>query len=191
MLVMAQSGIDAMAEALEKEAANNGMKVVFKERFNKDVNDFKTTLLKAEKTKPDIYYLVSFPPSIDIIGRQYKELGLKTPLSGDAFDLSKNMKIFEGDWYVNPILINKDLMAKFQAKYPNTLFSARTAPYGYDSFNLLVQAFDNGKSSPASYITDLTSFSGMAGLLTKGADGFFQSEDGVWIIKDGFPVQAS
>jgi len=191
MITMAQAGIDAMAEALKKEAKANGLQIVFAERFNKEVNDFKTTLLKAEQTKPDIYYLVSFPPAIDIVGKQFKELGLKTPLSGDVLDLSKDLKIFEGDWYANSKLADPNFADRLSAKYPNTLFSVRSAPYSYDAFNLLVNAFEKGSTTPADYVANQSSFSGVSGQLTKDADGFFQSEDAVWTIKNSVPVQAN
>ena len=189
MITMAQAGIDAMATALKNEAAANGLQIVFAERFEGSVNDFKTTLLKAEQAKPDVYYLVSFPPALDIVGKQYKELGLKTPLSGDVFDLSKDLKIFEGDWYANSKLSDQSFADRLKAKYPNTFFAVRSAPYSYDAFNLLVQATENGKITPADYVAGLANYSGVSGPLNKGSDGFFKSEDSVWVVKDGAPIQ--
>lgn len=189
MITMAQAGIDAMANALKAEAEANGMKVVFAERFDKSTNDFKTTLFKAEKAKPDIYYLVSFPPALDIVGKQYKELGLKNPLSGDVLDLSKDLKIFEGAWYANSKLSDQNFADRLKAKYPNTFFAVRSAPYAYDTFNLLVKATENGKVSPATYVADLSDYSGVSGPLSKSSDGFFKSEDSIWVVKNGEPAQ--
>ena len=60
-------------------------------------------------------------------------------------------------------------------------------PYAYDSFNMMVQAFESGQD-PAEYLQRLTKYDGTSGALTrKASEGNFRSVPAVWIIKNGKP----
>jgi hypothetical protein len=62
--------------------------------------------------------------------------------------------------------------------------------YAYDSFAMLVQAFESGQNT-LTYIRAMTEYSGTAGRITKEAGtGNFRSAPAVWVISKGRPVLA-
>ena len=61
-------------------------------------------------------------------------------------------------------------------------------PYAYDSFNMIVQAFERGQN-PAVHLREMTTYAGTADTLTKRpGSGNFQSKPAVWVVKDGKPT---
>ena len=61
-------------------------------------------------------------------------------------------------------------------------------PYAYDSFKMLVQAFESGQDV-LSYVRRMTEYSGTAGKITKQAGtGNFRSAPAVWVIQNGKPT---
>jgi hypothetical protein len=61
-------------------------------------------------------------------------------------------------------------------------------PYAYDSFRMLVQAFESGQDV-VRYIRAMTTYDGTAGVMTKIAgSGNFRSAPAVWVIRDGKPA---
>lgn len=63
-------------------------------------------------------------------------------------------------------------------------------PYAYDSFRMLVQAFESGPDV-LPYIRRMTEYSGTAGKITKQVGiGNFRSAPAVWVIKNGRPALA-
>ena len=58
-------------------------------------------------------------------------------------------------------------------------------PYAYDSFRILVDAFESGRDV-LGYVRGMTEFSGTSGKITKQAGtGNFRSAPAVWVIKGG------
>ncbi len=189
IISMKHPGIDAIVEAVRQEALSRSLNIVFDEQFISGTTEFNTIILKAEEKNPDVYFMLSFPPSLDIFGQAYRELGISKPLSTDtAFVLSSKKELFEGMWYVDASLKDKSFINRFENHFPNTTFNSRTAPFGYDSLNMLVNAFEDDTNNPVEYMNDLDSYEGTVGRLTKTPEGRFDSPAGIWVIKNGKPM---
>lgn len=186
---MQHPGINAIVDTVKSELENDGKSFVFEERFSPDTTDMRTIFLKSQKTNPDIYLINAFPPALDSIGVTRKELDIKTPLSTiAAFPLSQQPQLFENLWFIDPKLPDNGFIEKFEAMFSNITFNSRTAPFGYDSLNILIDAFENNNhQTPVEYINSLDSYDGIM-KLTKTPEGRFDSPAGIWIIKNGKPV---
>ena len=185
IISMQHPGINKIVDEIIKEANSMGVKIVFEERFIKGTTDFKTIFLKAKSKNPDIYVIQSFPPELEMLGQTYQELGIKEPLTTNAaFAITAKPELFEGFWYIDASLKDEKFKKEFVEKYPEIRFNPRSAPYGYDSFNILVRAFENNKENPLEYLDNLKEYYGKVGKLVK-IENRFKSEAQVWVIKNG------
>jgi len=179
-------GIQAVIDALKAQLPQSGIEIVFEERFTPDTRDFRTALGKSKAAKPDTYFFIAFPPSLDILGKEYRELGFKQPLTSTAaFGITKQPELFEGAWYTDGGLAQLAFRERFEREFPGARFNPRTAPYGYDTFKLLVRAFEQGDVLAA--FTTGEPYAGMAGQLTYRSDHRFRSTPMLWILKHGSP----
>jgi len=62
------------ADEMEKIAAQVGMKVLVKEKYEKGAVDFKPVLTKVKAQKPDVIYMVSYVMDASLLMKQIKEL---------------------------------------------------------------------------------------------------------------------
>ena len=77
------------------------------------------------------------------------------------------------------------MRARFEAKYPDTRFVAHMIPYAYDSFNIVIDAFESG-DDVATYLRGVTRHEGAAGTIVRApGSGNFRSRPAVWIINNG------
>lgn len=72
------SGADAMA----KDAASFGAKVVLREKFENGAIDFKPLLSKVKAAQPDVIYTVAYANEAQLIMKQAKELRIDAKLYG-------------------------------------------------------------------------------------------------------------
>ncbi|MES2215991.1 MAG: ABC transporter substrate-binding protein [Patescibacteria group bacterium] len=183
-----QPGINILLENIKKLAPEKGIELVYEDTIEPTVKDFSTNIAKARATKPDQILVVFFPPQIDIIGQQLKNLKV-TNFSGMAtFALSATPELFNDKWYTDAKEADPAFSARFAQTFPGVRFNGRVAPYAYDSFNMLVNGLEKGNAPQ--YLIDLTTYNGKVGMITKekGA-GVFKSALSIWTIKDGKPVQ--
>jgi len=68
------------AEAMEKDAASMGMKVLLKEKYEAGSVDFKPLLTKVKAAQPDVLYMVSYVMDASLLMKQIKELRLDAKL---------------------------------------------------------------------------------------------------------------
>lgn len=189
--ILAQNhpGFIPLKETLYSELAKAGVKILFDETFDAGTKDFKTVLAKAAAKKPDIYYIGAFPPSIDVLGKELNNMGIKNYGSIGTIPISPDMSVFEGVWFTDTSLEDQEFKTRFEKAYPNIRFNVRTAPEGYDAFNIMVDAFENSDDA-AAYISNMTSYDGKVGKVTKQAGaGAFDIPMGIWKIENGKPVQ--
>jgi ABC-type branched-subunit amino acid transport system substrate-binding protein len=178
--------IEGHVTALKAEAKNAGIKIVFEKEFEADNTDFHPVINEAKKTEPDIYFISGFTPALDILGSQLKNEGVTNLSSIVAFSISNHLELFEGDWYTDSY-VNESFEKRFHEKYPEERFATHMMPYAFDSYKMMVQAFESGQD-PAEYIQNLTEYPGTAGTLTKKKrDGNFRSSPAVWTIRNGKP----
>jgi len=182
-------GFVVLIEPLKTYLAEAGISVVFEEKYDPAVKDFKTVLAKAVAAKPDFYYIGGFPPSIDVLGKELKNLGIKNYGGTGTYAISPDPSTFNDAWFSDIALGDVGFKVQFEAAYPDVRFNVRTAPEGYDVFTMLVKAFESG-SVPAEYISSLTSYEGKVGKATKAVDsGVFNLPVGIWKIENGKAVQ--
>lgn len=182
-------GFNVIVDKIKPFFVEKGIKIAFEEKFDPTVKDFKTVIAKARASKPDLYFVGAFPPSLDVIGSELKTQGIKNVAGIGTFAISANPSLFDGDWFTDVNLTDAAFKERFVKEFPEVRFNARTAPEGYDAFNLLVKALESGQS-PGSYIAGLTSYEGKVGRVTKPADkGNFSVSVGIWKIENGEAVQ--
>ena len=74
MLEVNQQGFLATSLILREKIKGTGITIVSDEIFNTGETNFKTIILRSQKTNPDIYLLGAFSPEIEILGKQMKDL---------------------------------------------------------------------------------------------------------------------
>jgi len=180
--------INGHVKALREEAPSAGISIVYDKQFEESTTDFRAMIAQAnEGGQPDVYFVSGYPPALDILREQLEELEAPKVASIVAPSISDRPELFEGDWYTDSDLAHDEFKRRFEQKYPNTRFATHMMPYAYDSFNILVQAFESGKD-PIEYVRGVTSYKGEAGEITRApGSGNFRSRPAVWVINNGRP----
>jgi len=181
--------VNGHVRAVREEAPGAGISIVYEKQFVESTTDFRAMIAEANKGgQPDVYFVSGYPPALDILREQLKErVGAGDVASIVAPSISNRPELFEGDWYTDSDLAHGEFKRRFERKYPNTRFATHMMPYAYDSFNILVQAFESGKD-PIEYVRGMTSYKGEAGEMTRElGSGNFRSRPAVWVINNGRP----
>jgi len=161
----------------EKIMKSKSIEIVFSEPFTEGNTDFRTQLLKIQKSGANILFLPGYYAEVYIIIKQIRELGLDLTIIGTSSfrdeklidRLGENMN---GLLFSYPSLDNNNINAiEFEEKYkalynesPNVF-----ATNAYDCFKLIEYAIINGASNSEEIIHKLNtieSFSGAGGRLT-------------------------
>jgi ABC-type branched-subunit amino acid transport system substrate-binding protein len=180
--------INNHVKALKAEMARRGMQLTYERRFDDSAREFRGTIALAKASRPDVYYVEGLHPVLEILGQQLGDVGIHNLSAVVAPSLSTRPELFEGAWYTDSNLRDIGFRKRFEDKYPRVQFATHMMPYAYDSFNMIVQAYEHGQN-PAVYLRKMTSYEGTADRLTKAQDsGNFQSTPAVWMIRNGKPV---
>lgn len=157
-----------------------GGKVIAEESFFQKDTDFKATLTKIKAQNPDMIYVPAYYQEVGLIIKQARELGITVPITGgDGWDSSRLPEIAGPDALNNTYFSSlyfsdagdKDTEANkaFVAKFKET-FGQRPdvfAAQAYDSFNLMINAIKNAKSTDSEKIKEAlentSDFNGVAG----------------------------
>jgi ABC-type branched-subunit amino acid transport system substrate-binding protein len=183
--------INNHVKAMKSEARRRGLTISYEDRFADTVTNFRPALARAEASHPDVYYVEGLEPTLDILGQQLLDAKIRNIASVVAPSLSERPELFEGAWYTDSDLADMEFKSHFEARYPGTQFATHMMPYAYDSFNMIVKAYERGVN-PAVYIRSITSYNGSAGAVVKApGSGNFQSKPAVWMIKNGRPALLS
>lgn len=188
VLAQVHPGAVALVNALLPQVASSSVKVVFNESFNGTDRDFLSLVTKAKQSKADIYIVIAFPPALDILSKQLMDAGVKNISTTGLFTTSPNPALYNGLWFTDSTLTDLAFRDRFVAAYPDTRFNARTAPYGYDIFNMLVQSFEKGGDANVN-MKAITEYDGKVGKVTKDLNSSnFRSSASIWTMKDGQAV---
>jgi len=193
ILGIREGGGQAIADSVKADAAGTDVSIVSEEFFTSDEKDFRTIITKSEATKPDAYLLLVSTDVMDLIAKQTKELGVKTPLTSiESFDFTKNPDLYEGLWYVQAAEASNSFNDSYTKKYGEA--PSVGAPNAYDEFNLIVSAFEKaGKTSKTKVTSEqavknlngLKSFAGALGDLTIDDQGIVNSHAVVKVMVNG------
>ncbi|MBP5534858.1 MAG: ABC transporter substrate-binding protein [Alphaproteobacteria bacterium] len=105
-------------------------------------SDLRTTLLKMNAKKPDIYLATLLNPTLDEFGKKMKEQNITTPISSiNRFEHSRNKELFEGNWAVGEEDYNEKLFAIYKERYKED-FDASLGAFVYDAFDMMIQAYE-------------------------------------------------
>jgi ABC-type branched-subunit amino acid transport system substrate-binding protein len=179
--------IDNHVRAIKADAEKAGLSFVYEDRFAPTTVDFRSAIAAAKAVGPDLYYVEGFNPVLDILGQQLRDAGVRNVASVVAFSISDAPDLFEGGWYTDSY-ISPAFKARLEQRYPGARLATHMMPYAYDSYKMLVDAFESGEN-PLSYIRRMTEFRGTAGTITKAAGtGNFRSAPAVWQITNGRPA---
>ncbi|HEY3114969.1 MAG TPA: ABC transporter substrate-binding protein [Gemmatimonadaceae bacterium] len=179
--------INNHVKAMKAEARRQGIRITYERRFADTTADFRPIMDSARATHPDVYYVEALEPELDILGQQLLDAKIRNIASVVAPSLSEKPWLFEGAWYTDSNLRDMAFKRRFEEKYPGTQFATHMMPYAYDSFNMIVQAYERGVN-PAVYIRNIRSYAGTAGTITKArGSGNFESAPAVWTIRNGKP----
>ena len=183
--------INNHVKEMKAEALRRGLVLAYESRFADTTTDFRSIIAKARSSRPDVYYVEALEPELDMLGQQLVDAKVRNIASVVAPSLSEKPQLFEGAWYTDSDLADIEFKRRFEARYPGTQFATHMMPYAYDSYNMIVQAYENGVH-PAVYIRRIRQYVGAAGTVTKApGSGNFQSAPAVWVIRDGKPALVS
>ncbi|MDD4990008.1 MAG: ABC transporter substrate-binding protein [Candidatus Pacebacteria bacterium] len=189
-----EGGITILNE-IKKQAQEKNIQIAYEVLLNPEQRDFKTEIAKAKAVNPQIIFVMLFPPQLEIIAKQLKELAAGIPLTSiQAFEFTQQPDLFEGYWYVQAADPTEKFTNEYQAEYNDT--PKLSAPYCYDIFNLVVGAYEktgvDGKKPTheviANALQQIKDFSGAVGKLSVLEGGIFWSDASLRMIKDGKPV---
>jgi ABC-type branched-subunit amino acid transport system substrate-binding protein len=182
--------INNHVKALKAEAARAGLPIVYENSFAASVTDFTPIIAAARVANPDVYYVEALYPALDILGQQLSDTKIRNIASVVAPSLSEKPQLFEGVWYTDSDLADMGFKGRFEQKYPGSKFATHMMPYAYDSFNMIVRAYEQG-DNPAVFIRNITSYDGAAGRVIKErGSGNFKSDPVVWTIRNGKPSKS-
>lgn len=189
-----QPGAAAVISDLKKKLEGTDIEITTEQVFNVGETDFKSIIAKAKNSGSEIYLLIAFSPELEILARQAREAGIATPFTAiEAFDLTEQLDLFEGEWYVNAADPSGEFTEKFVQKTGNN--PTLGAPNAYDIFNLIVAAAEKNDSAEkptpieiANQLFNIKDFDGALGKLSIDEDGIVQSNAVIRMIKDGKPV---
>jgi ABC-type branched-subunit amino acid transport system substrate-binding protein len=175
-------------KAMKAEAQRQELRIAYENRFADTTRDFGSIIAAARASRPDVYYVEALEPELDVLGQQLRNANVRSIASVVAPSLSERPELFEGAWYTDSDLTDMEFKRRFEAKYPGTQFATHMMPYAYDSFNMIVRAYEEGVN-PAVYIRKIRSYVGAAGTVTKAqGSGNFESAPTVWVIRGGKPA---
>ncbi len=183
-------------QELRRIIKDTDIRIVTEQTFQAGRKDFRSMIAEARQKQPDIYVLLCSTPALEILAKQIREAGIKTPLTSiEAFEGTQEAALFEGYWYVSSAEPTAGFVNAYKQKY------GRTPPLcsgnAYDIFNLIVNAVERAGSSSSKKpsaekiskaLRNIKNFPGALGNLTVREDGVVLSKASVKMIKNGKPV---
>ncbi len=115
-----------------------------------DSKDYRAHLLRARELNPDFYHFWAFPPAIDILFKQARELGgIENITTVETFDEVENKAFIEGLWIAGCPPLRESFIAKMKEKgvLPTLVYT----PYAYDLPAIIAEAFEragDGQAKP-------------------------------------------
>jgi ABC-type branched-subunit amino acid transport system substrate-binding protein len=177
--------INNHVKALRNAIARSTIRVVYTKTVEAGQSSFRDVIDSAQAARPDVYYVETLEPSLDLLAEQLADAGVHSISSVVAPSLSTRPELFEGAWYTDSDLRDPDFKPRFERAYPDVQFATHMMPYAYDDYNLIVNAYEN-RQNPAVYLRSITRFEGSAGTITRvPGSGTFQSQPAVWTVRGG------
>lgn len=208
MLYMNNAFGDGGKNALTKAAADNGVSIIFEDKFEATDKEMSAQLARIKGSDAQAVLIWAIPPSASIVTRNYRELGLNIPLIHSHGIANKNFLDLAGDAANGIVLpVGKIVVAEqlpdsdpqkqallsyakdFTAKYnspPNTF-----GGHAWDAFNMVVTAIKEvgvDRSKIRDSLEKTKNFVGISGVFNmsdKDHNGLDQSSMVMVEVKDG------
>ena len=152
-----------LATEFEKAFVAKGGKIVAKEAYSVNDQDFSAILTKVKAAKPDILFIPDYYSKVSLIAKQVRSLGMNdlAMLGGDGWDEIANNagKEVENCYYINhfsadstdPLAVS--FVSKYKAAYSNETPNA-LAVLGYDAMLIVAEAFKAAGSTDKAKVRD-------------------------------------
>ena len=128
---------DLVENNVNELAKNYGLEIVFNEKFNLGSMDYRILLHKAAQTNPDIYFIETFPPEIDILTKQLLEINPNAEITSQyAFFISSNPELYKGRFCLNVGSKDEAFKKAFYQKYNKKLEQMSATAYAQLSLML-------------------------------------------------------
>ena len=119
---------------MERQFQKKGITVLGQELFSPGSSDFRSLLIRVSAKKPDAVVLFAYPPSIEPLIRQMRQVNPGQRYTG-IFELVEDTSLIEGIPSVTPIGSSKEFDEKFRGSYQES-YRIR-APHGYEVVRLI------------------------------------------------------
>lgn len=165
-------------------------KIKFTEfRTNNQERDFNLMIKKAAMTKPGLYVLFEYSPSLDIILKRLQETKNTAPVTSlEAFSFLDDKSVIEGFWYSDAAELKPEYIERFTSHNKSeNIFSVGNA---YDAVMLVVYAFEHAETRETAVdeLSKLKEYEGVVGKIEQDENGIFNSKAILKKIIDGKPV---
>ncbi len=181
ILVIDNAGGRGLAESFKKEYLKLGGKIVSEQYYAQDATSLKTELMKVEVSKPDIIVAITYVPDTLILAKDYRELGITTPLfiaseAADDPNVKKEVgKLLEGVEYIMPAVIDSQAYQAFVQAYKTEygqeppIFAAEA----YDATKIAVPAIAESMSreEARTKVAATSNYDGASGPITFDQNG--------------------
>jgi branched-chain amino acid transport system substrate-binding protein len=105
-------------KAFTEEANKQGLEVIEEQKFIPGERDFRITLLRLDEKKPDAMFVFAWLPEIEIILRQMKQTGIKTPITSiEGLNFVQDRSLIEGVWYATGTSPTAEFQTRYEEKY--------------------------------------------------------------------------
>ena len=175
---------------------NDGIDVVFNERYNVGETDYRLSIQNMEQKSPDYYLVFGVEPMNSIFVRQYHELTGKNNLASLGTFANINPDVFpsvEGVWSVYQISNDDAFEKAYFDKYQSRVEACSANLY--DGLDMMIKAFERtapraGEKIPnnADVLETMKGFKtwkGVFGETTIEPSGIMRAEVFVRVYKDG------
>ena len=172
-----------LAQYFKEVFTKNGGQIVKEQSYCNGDKDFKAQLTSIKATKPDVVFLPGYYNEVALIGRQARQLGIKTPfMGGDGWEGDALLKIagntLDGGFFSTHFSAdNQDpqvqgFIEKYKAKYG--VVPDCQAALGYDTVRILAEAIQRAGSAEPKAIRDAIAatkdYPGITGKITIDAN---------------------
>ena len=190
----------AVSEAIlgyfEKQLPKDNIQVIANERFSLGETDYRLSIQKIERLKPDYYLVFGFGAMNGIFPKQYHELTGKKNIASLGTFCGIDPKYFpplNGVWSPYLLGASDDFEKEYDARFHHRVESCSASLY--DGMDMIITAFENtpvqeGKILPDNLdvlknVKKFKSWNGAFGRTTIQENGIVRSEAKVRVYQDG------
>lgn len=177
-----------MSQILRKLLGEHKIKFTEFRTNNKD-RDFNLLVKKATLTKPGLYVLFEYSPSLDIILKRLQETKNTAPVTSlEAFSFLDDKSVIEGFWYSDAAELQPEYIEKFtKHNKSENIFSVGNA---YDAVMLVVDAYERAETKEGAIdeLLKIKEYDGVVGKIVQDENGIFNSNAVLKKVIGGKPV---